>query len=166
MPVRTVTPAAIAPPKGPYGGQEAGDRTFRARERAFDELLDLLAEPFKLRLRVDLLLLGDHLFVGFGDRVDGLWFAAVSLEKLVTLTDQLVHTALAVGLGLFFERGNEALDAGSRLIRNADHLAVGRLGLLLEAIERGVGASDRFEYRSLLGFEDYAFCLVCHFTLP
>ena len=114
----------------------------------------------------DLLLLGDHLFVGFGDRVDGLRLAAVSLEKLVTLTDQLVHAALAVGLGLLFERGDQTLDAGSRLIRNADHLAVGRLGLFLETVERGVGPPNRFEYRRLFGFEDYALCLVCHFTLP
>ena len=93
-------------------------------------------------------------------------FAVVPLEKLVTLRDELVHAALAVGFGLLFEGGNEPLDAGPGLIRNADHLAVGGLGLLLEAVERGVGPADRFEYRRFFGLEDYALCLVCHFTLP
>ena len=88
------------------------------------------------------------------------------VDKLISQRDQLLHTTLAVCLGMLFEGGDESLDAGSRLIRNADHLAVGRLGLFLETVERGIGASDRFEYRSLLGFEDYALCLICHFTLP
>src|ERR1039458_7622098 len=57
-----------------------------------------------------LLLHGDHLFVGPGDRVNGLRLAVVSLEKLVPLGDQPVHAALAVGLGLLFEGGNEPLD--------------------------------------------------------
>ena len=112
-----------------------------------------------------LLLHGDHLFVGSGDRVDGLRLAVVSLEKLVPLGDQPVHAALAVGLGLLFEGGDEPLDAGPRLIRNPDDLAVRRFRFLLEAVEAGVGL---VHYRGdlVLGFEDYAFCLVCHFTLP
>ena len=44
-------------------------------------------------------------------------------------------------------------------------LAVRRLRLFLEAVQPGVGL---VHYRTdlILGFEDYAFRLVCHFTLP
>lgn len=109
---------------------------------------------------------GDHFLVGTGDCIDGLRLAAVSLEKLIPLGDQPVHAALAVGLGLLFEGGDEPLQAGPCLVRNPDYLAVGSFGLLLEAIKRGVGSADGFEDRRFLGFEDYAFCLVCHFKLP
>ena len=113
----------------------------------------------------DLFLRGDHLFVGPGDRVDGLRLAVVPLQKLIPLRDQAVHTALAVGLGLLFQGGDEPLDAGPGLIRDPDDLAVRRFRFLLEAVEAGVGL---VHYRAdlILGFEDYALCLVCHFKLP
>ena len=169
--------------KGTKSRQHGRDRALRSLERILHELADPLAERsdgfgllpqrffgFLGRLdresfARDLLLHGDHLFVGSGDRVDGLRLAVVSLQKLIPLRDQPVHAALAVGLGLFFERGNQPLDAGSGLIRNPDDLAVRRFRFLLEAVEPGVGL---VHYRSdlILGFEDYAFCLVCHFTLP
>jgi hypothetical protein len=159
------------------------DRALRSLERILHELADAIAERgdgfglfpqclfgFLRRLNREsfargLLLHGDHLFVGSGDRVDRLRLVVVSLEKLVPLGNQPVHARLAIRLGLFFQGGNQALDAGSRLVRNPDDLAVRRLGLLLEAVEASVGL---VHYRGdqVLGFKDYAFRLVCHFTLP
>jgi hypothetical protein len=66
---------------------------------------------------------------------------------------------------LFFQGGNQALDAGSRLVRNPDHLAMRRFRFLLEAVQPGVGLV-RYRGDVVLGFEDYALYLVCHFTLP
>ena len=113
-----------------------------------------------------MLLGSDHFVVGPGDRVDGLRLPAVALQQLIPLRNQSLHTGLAISLGLLFKRCDQALDAGARLIRNSDHLQIGGLGLLLEAFERGVGLADRVEHRLLLGFEDYSFRLIGHFTLP
>ena len=85
---------------------------------------------------------------------------------MIPLRYQAIHAALAVGFSLLFKGGDEPLNARARLIRNPDDLGVGGFGLLLEAVERGVGPADRFENRRFLGFEDYAFRLICHFTLP
>ena len=54
---------------------------------------------------------------------------------------------------------------GPGLIRNPDDLAVRRFRFLLEAVEGGVGLV-RYRGDLVLGFENYAFRLVCHFTLP
>ena len=40
-----------------------------------------------------------------------------------------------------------------------------RFGFLLEAVQAGVGLVHYWG-DLVLGFEDYALCLVCHFTLP
>lgn len=146
---RTAAPVATAIPKGRAKSRKHGrDRTFRSLERIFHELADTLAERFDgfgLLLQGlfgflgcldcksfarSLLLHGDHLFVGPGYRVDGLRLALISLEKLVPLSDQPVHAALAVGLGLSFQGGDEPLDTGSRLIRNPDDLAMRGLSFL------------------------------------
>ena len=169
--------------EGTKSRKHGRDRALRSLERILHELADALAEPFdgfrlllqglfgflgcleRERFARGLLLHRDHLLVGFGDRVDGLRLAVVSLQELIPLGDQPVHAALAVGLGLLFERRNEPLDAGPGLIRNPDDLAVRRFRFLLEAVQAGVGL---VHYRAdlILGFEDYALCLVCHFTLP
>ena len=69
---RTAAPAGDRSAPRSHGGEQAADRALRALQRVLDELLDLLAEAFELRFRIDLLLLRDHLLVGLGDRVDGL----------------------------------------------------------------------------------------------
>ena len=84
---------------------------------------------------------------------------------MIPLGDQPFHAGLAVSLGLLFEGGNQALDAGSRLVRNPDHLAVRRFGFLLEAVQAGVGLVHY--WRDLVfGFEDYGVLLGLPFTLP
>ena len=165
--------------KGTKSRKHGRERALRPLERILHELADPVAERsdgfgllpqcfFGFLRRLDresfargLLLHGDHLFVGSGDRVDGLRLAVVSLEKLVPLGDQPVHAALAVGLGLLFEGGDEPLDRGPGLIRNPDDLAVRRFRFLLEAVEGGVGLV-RYRGDLVLGFENYAFRLVCH----
>ena len=159
------------------------DRALRSLERILHELADTLAEPLdglgllqqrlfgflgcldRERFAGGLLLHRDHLLVGLGDRVDGLRLAVVSLQQLIALRDQPFHAALAIRFGLLFQGSDQTLDTGSGLIRNPDHLAVRRFCLLLEPIQAGVGlVHNRGDL--ILGFEDYAFCLVCHFTLP
>ena len=106
----------------------------------------------------------DHLLVGPGDRVDGRRFPGIPLEQLIPLADQPLGTALAVDLGLLFERCDEPLDRGSGLVGDADDPAVRRFRFLFEAVQAGVGlADDRGDL--VLGFENYAFRLVGHFTL-
>ena len=180
---RTAAPVATAMPKGPRAVEHGRDRALRSLERILHELADALAEPFdgfrllleglfgflgcleRERFARSLLLHRDHLLVGFGDRVDGLRLAVVSLQELIPLRDQPVHAALAIRLGLLFERRNQPLDTGPGLIRNPDHLPVRRFCLLLEAIQAGVGLVHNWA-DLILGFEDYALCLVCHITLP
>src|ERR1019366_3081608 len=165
--------------KGTKGGKHGREGILRSLERILHELADPVAERsdgfgllsqclfgFLRRLNREsfargLLLHGDHLFVRSGDRVDGLRLAVISLEKLVPLRDQAVHAAFAVGLGLLFKGGDEPLDTGSRLIRYPDDLAVRRFRFLLEAVEGGVGLV-RYRGDLVLGFENYAFRLVCH----
>jgi hypothetical protein len=84
---------------------------------------------------------------------------------LIPLADQPLGTTLAVDLGLLFERCDEPLDRRSRLVGDADDLAVRRFRFLLEAVQARVGlADDRGDL--VLGFENYAFRLIRHFTLP
>jgi len=84
---------------------------------------------------------------------------------LIPLADQPVDTALAVDFGLLFERCDEPLDRGSRLVRDADDLAVRRFRFLLEAVQPGVGLADDWG-DLVLGFENDAFRLIRQLTLP
>jgi hypothetical protein len=90
--------------------------------------------------------------------------ARLIVERMLAMAARpfvMIHAALTVGLGLLFEGRDEPLDRGPGLIRNPDDLAVRRFSFLLEAVEAGVGL---VHHRGdlILGFEDYALCLVCH----
>ena len=167
----------------PKRGKEGADGALRSLHRILDELADALSErpdgfgllpesflSFLGRLGSDrfargLFLQGDHLLVGFRDRIDGRRLPAVALQQLIPLHDQPVHTALAVGFGLLFERGDEPLDRGPGLVGDTDDLAVRRFRFLFEAVEAGVGlVDDRADL--VLSFENYSFRLVAHVTLP
>jgi hypothetical protein len=91
--------------EGAKSREHGREGALRSLERIFHELADAFAErgngfgllpqrffgflgPFdRESLARGLLLHGDHLFVGSGDRVDGLWLAVVPLQQLIPLSD-------------------------------------------------------------------------------